>query len=194
MQPLFRTSLTCLMVKGHTVFVLFLLYFLEHPPLSPILPRFLQPSTAEVCTEPPQVQEKRAEVRKYAERFRPRKETWGSPSWPHWLETGQISLCECTADQSLEQCSETVFRQFSCWLECQHHHVWIPALHSNGLKESNRTYHKIFFAPLIFETEVLMWGPDKAFKGNQKFCCSSDEELWYREEEKWSKAKDPRST
>lgn len=42
---------------------LFLLHFVGHPPLSPILPRFLQPQTAEVCTDPPQVQERRAEVR-----------------------------------------------------------------------------------------------------------------------------------
>lgn len=54
------------MLKGHAVFILFLLHFLEHPPLSPSRSRFLQPQTAEVCTKPqihpPQVQERRAEV------------------------------------------------------------------------------------------------------------------------------------
>lgn len=150
------------MLKGHTVFVLFPLHFLEHPPRSSILPRFLQPPAAEVSTEPQihlrcrtggqrgsldTCQEITWEIWG--------KGTWSSPCWPHWLEIGQISLCECTADLSLEQCSETAFRHFSCWFECPSSHVnscpvyqWaqgkqqnLPKNHFCTLDFCNRGFH-----------------------------------------------------
>lgn len=67
-----------------------------------------------------------------------------------------------------------------------------PVLRSDGLKESNRTNAKMSFVPLICKTGFFCAGASQSLSVKQKFCCSSDEELWSREEEKRSKDRDPR--